>query len=200
MQCPDTNRLIRYLLVKLAPVILGVKPAGLLRLTDCRQTGGKQHDLFCLHQPEILATLQLRCRILRRNSENLVVFFFREGAFRTAQRRIPGRPRIPARRGTGRAGIPLPERKRIPARNRGIPRLSAQGCARLYRKSGRLSHPPPRPLAGGRGTGRIAGGHGTVPPRGKRHAPSRRLRPPAGRNVTRYSQPSSGRIVRKNRT
>lgn len=26
MQCPDTNRLIRYLLVKLAPVILGVKP------------------------------------------------------------------------------------------------------------------------------------------------------------------------------
>ena len=80
MQCPDTNRLIRYLLVKLAPVILGVKPAGLLRLTDCRQTGGKQHDLFCLHQPEILAALQLRCRILRRNSENLVVFFFREGA------------------------------------------------------------------------------------------------------------------------
>ena len=80
MQCPDTNRLIRYLLVKLAPVILGVKPAGLLRLTDCRQTGGKQHDLFCLHQPEILAALQLRCRILRRNNENLVVFFFREGA------------------------------------------------------------------------------------------------------------------------
>lgn len=80
MQCPDTNRLIRYLLVRLAPVILGVKPAGLLRLTDCRQTGGKQHDLFCLHQPEILAALQLRCRILRRNSENLVVFFFREGS------------------------------------------------------------------------------------------------------------------------
>ena len=149
MQCPDTNRLLRYLLVKLAPVILGVKPAGLFRLTDCRQTGGKQHDLFCLHQPEILAALQLRCRILRRNSENLVVFFFREGALERVLSE-PHNAEFLAGRGY-RRGAELAEL--IPARNRGIPRLSAQGCARLYRKSERLSHPPPRPLAGGRGTG-----------------------------------------------
>lgn len=41
MQCPDTNRLIRYLLVRLAPVILGVKPAGLLRLDRLPADGRK---------------------------------------------------------------------------------------------------------------------------------------------------------------
>ena len=30
--CPETCRLIRHLVIKLAPVILGEKPAGLLRL------------------------------------------------------------------------------------------------------------------------------------------------------------------------
>ena len=77
--CPETCRLIRHLVIKLAPVILGEKPAGLLRLTNCRRlAGGKQFDLFCARQREILAALRLECRILRRNSRNLVVLFFRQ--------------------------------------------------------------------------------------------------------------------------
>lgn len=76
--CPETCRLIRHLLLKLAPVILGEKPAGLLRLTNCRGVaGGRQFDLFCVRQREILAALRLECRVLRRNSRNLVVLFFR---------------------------------------------------------------------------------------------------------------------------
>ena len=77
--CLETCRLIRHLVIKLAPVILGEKPAGLLRLTNCRRlAGGKQFDLFCARQREILAALRLECRILRRNSRNLVVLFFRQ--------------------------------------------------------------------------------------------------------------------------
>ncbi len=76
--CPGAYGLIRHLMLKLAPVLLGVKPAGLLRLTSCRLPAmEKRHELFCLHQPEILAALELDCRILKRNSENLVVLFFR---------------------------------------------------------------------------------------------------------------------------
>ncbi len=37
----------------------------------------RQHELFCLHQREILKALQLDCRILKQNNENLVVLFFR---------------------------------------------------------------------------------------------------------------------------
>lgn len=76
--CPGAHGLIRHLVLKLAPVLLGVKPAGLLRLTSCRLPAmEKRHELFCLHQNEILAALRLDCRILKRNSENLVVLFFR---------------------------------------------------------------------------------------------------------------------------
>lgn len=81
--CPGAHELLRYLLVKLAPVLLGVKPSGLLRLTSCRLPAmKKQHELFCLHQNEILAALQLECRILKRNSENVVVLFFRTETLR----------------------------------------------------------------------------------------------------------------------
>ena len=53
--CPFLRQLLRYLLVKLAPVILRVKPAGMLRLTNCRQlAGGRQYDLFCVHQREVM--------------------------------------------------------------------------------------------------------------------------------------------------
>lgn len=77
--CPGTYGLVRYLLLKLAPVLLGIKPAGLLRLTSCRFPAlAKRHELFCLHQPEILALLRLDCRILKQNNANLVVLFFRE--------------------------------------------------------------------------------------------------------------------------
>ena len=39
-KCPFLRQLLQYLLVKLAPVILRVKPAGMLRLTNCRQLAG----------------------------------------------------------------------------------------------------------------------------------------------------------------
>ena len=79
MQCVDRHQLLlRHLMIKLAPVLLGVKPAGMVRLTNCgRIGGGAQCDLFCLHQREILEALHLECRILRNDGINLVVLFFR---------------------------------------------------------------------------------------------------------------------------
>ena len=55
-KCPFLRQLLQYLLVKLAPVILRVKPAGMLRLTNCRQlAGGRQYDLFCVQLARALA-------------------------------------------------------------------------------------------------------------------------------------------------
>lgn len=79
MQCVDRRQLLlKHLMIKLAPVLLGVKPAGMVRLTNCgRIGGGVQCDLFCLHQREILEALHLECRILRNDGIDLVVLFFR---------------------------------------------------------------------------------------------------------------------------
>ena len=79
MQCVDRHQLLlRHLMIKLAPVLLGVKPAGMVRLTNCgRIGGGAQCDLFSLHQREILEALHLECRILRNDGIDLVVLFFR---------------------------------------------------------------------------------------------------------------------------
>ncbi|WP_302812453.1 DUF3793 family protein [Victivallis vadensis] len=76
-KCPFLRQLLQYLLVKLAPVILRVKPAGMLRLTNCRQlAGGRQYDLFCVHQREVMESLKLECRILRSEAGESVVLFF----------------------------------------------------------------------------------------------------------------------------
>ena len=40
-KCPFLRQLLQYLLVKLAPVILRVKPAGMLRLTFSVSTSAK---------------------------------------------------------------------------------------------------------------------------------------------------------------
>lgn len=76
-ECPFLQPLLQYLLVKLAPVILRVKPAGMLRLTNCRQlAGGRQYDLFCVHQRRVAESLKLECRILRSEAAESVVLFF----------------------------------------------------------------------------------------------------------------------------
>lgn len=79
MRCAEGGyQLMNHLIRKLAPVLLGVKPAGLVRLTNCgRIGGGTQCDLFCVHQREILEILRLECRILRSDGRDLVVLFFR---------------------------------------------------------------------------------------------------------------------------
>lgn len=79
MQCEERGQqLMRHLVRKLASVLLGVKPAGLVRLTNCgRIGGGVQCDLFCIHQREILEALRLECRILRRDGSDWVVLFYR---------------------------------------------------------------------------------------------------------------------------
>ena len=77
-KCLKTCCLIRHLAEKLAPVLLEVKPASLLRLTNCRHPAvGKQFDLLSVHELMILSELKLECRILKRNSSNLVVLFYR---------------------------------------------------------------------------------------------------------------------------
>lgn len=78
VKCPKMRCLIRHLAEKLAPVLLEVKPASLLRLTNCRTpAGGRQFDLFRVHASVILSELKLECRILKQNNDNLVVLFYR---------------------------------------------------------------------------------------------------------------------------
>lgn len=71
------DELLKYLLVKTAPVIHGVKPSVLLRLNNCpelKYVG--QYQTFCLRQPEILRQLKLECRIMKRDEINIQIMFY----------------------------------------------------------------------------------------------------------------------------
>ena len=109
-KCPFLRQLLQYLLVKLAPVILRVKPAGMLRLTNCRQlAGGRQYDLFCVHQREVMESLKLECRILPAGA----------GFGGTGGGGVSAKLRLSCNTGTGtaagRTDCALPERQGISA-------------------------------------------------------------------------------------
>ena len=70
---------MRYLLVKSAPVIMGVKPAILLRLCKCNHVKKMKHfDSFCLHQQEIMETLNIECMVMKNNGRDIQVLFYDE--------------------------------------------------------------------------------------------------------------------------
>ena len=60
--CEHRKELMKFLLIKTAPVRSGVKPAEFLRVRKCYRS--KPEEGFCIHQAEILATLRLPCRKL----------------------------------------------------------------------------------------------------------------------------------------
>ncbi len=75
LPCSDHRKeLMRFLVVKTAPVRSGCKPGELLRVANCYRL--KKEEDFCLHQEEILRELRLDYRILRRDSEAALVLFY----------------------------------------------------------------------------------------------------------------------------
>jgi hypothetical protein len=72
--CDD---LLRYLLIKAAPVMLKVKPAVLVRITNCcRVREFMRYDLFCVYQQYILDTLQMDYLVMRNTGEDMQVMFY----------------------------------------------------------------------------------------------------------------------------
>ncbi len=75
--CQDKDELLKFLLVKVAPVMLKVKPGGLVRLTNCAHARALlNYNAFCVHQQEILDTLQLDYKILRNDNKNIHIMFY----------------------------------------------------------------------------------------------------------------------------
>ena len=71
------DSIMRYLLVKSAPVIMGVKPAILLRLCKCQHVKRMKHfDSFCLHQNEIMEALNIECLVMKNNGRDIQVLFY----------------------------------------------------------------------------------------------------------------------------
>ena len=78
-RCQKFRELAEFLLVKTAPVIMGVKPALLLRLTKCaRRKNADRYDLFCLHEKEMLSILKLKAMILKENATDLQILFYED--------------------------------------------------------------------------------------------------------------------------
>lgn len=86
----ERSSLLRYLLVKVAPVMLGVKPSVLVRLTNCVMAGElRRYDLFCVHQEEILKELRTGYRIMRNTGCDIQVLFYDEEVLESALS-VPG--------------------------------------------------------------------------------------------------------------
>jgi len=68
---------LKYLLVKTAPVITGVKPATLLRISNCCKAREFQHyDSFCVYQEEIMRSLNIEHMVMKNNSTDIQVLFY----------------------------------------------------------------------------------------------------------------------------
>jgi hypothetical protein len=73
----NKEKLLKYLLVKAAPVMLKVKPAMLVRLTNCnRAVELQRYDIFCIHQQDILKVLKLDYVIMKNNGADFQVLFY----------------------------------------------------------------------------------------------------------------------------
>ena len=68
---------LRYLLVRTSPVIAGVKPASLLRISNCCKAREFQHyDSFCIYQEEIMNSLKLEYMVMKNNDTDIQVLFY----------------------------------------------------------------------------------------------------------------------------
>ena len=71
--------LAEFLLVKTAPVIMGVKPALLLRLTKCGcLRNADRYESFCLHGEKMLSILKLKAEILKESQTDFQILFYEE--------------------------------------------------------------------------------------------------------------------------
>ena len=76
--CPASrDELLRYLLVKSSPVMMKVKPAMLVRISNCFKVRDFQaYEVFCSHQQAILDTLALDYMIMKNNGKDMQVMFY----------------------------------------------------------------------------------------------------------------------------
>lgn len=76
--CPASrDELLRYLLVKSSPVMMKVKPAMLVRISNCFKVKDFQaYEVFCSHQQAILDTLALDYMIMKNNGKDMQVMFY----------------------------------------------------------------------------------------------------------------------------
>ncbi len=73
----NKEQLLRYLLVKAAPVMLKVRPAVLVRICNCSEIRGLQrYDHFCVHQQEIIEVLRTEYLILKNNGRDIQIMFY----------------------------------------------------------------------------------------------------------------------------
>ncbi len=69
--------LLKYLLVKTAPVLGGIKPAVLLRLNNCPHLKSSDYyRIFCRHQNILIRQLKLQCMIMKHDDINLQILFY----------------------------------------------------------------------------------------------------------------------------
>lgn len=83
MKCKISEKhrkeLLRFLLMKTAPVRSGVKPGELLRVQHCYKSRNSEGFNFCLYRNDILQTMNLNYLELRVEAESsLILFYHRE--------------------------------------------------------------------------------------------------------------------------
>jgi hypothetical protein len=77
IDCKRSRKLLRYLTVKLSPVLLGVKPSVMLRITNCKRAELEdRYNVFCVCQEEILKALSVEAFVINRNQNGILVLFY----------------------------------------------------------------------------------------------------------------------------
>ena len=77
---PCRDRVARRILLEVAPVLSGVKPAALLSLDDCEcGASGRAERVFCSRRSRLAAATGLSVRVLRRTGRGCQALFFDAG-------------------------------------------------------------------------------------------------------------------------
>ncbi len=78
METNAQDCLLNYLALKLAPVLVGVKPSSLLSLYNCEYSGENRYDLWQEHKEDITERLGISFRELKHTSRGKQVLFYND--------------------------------------------------------------------------------------------------------------------------
>lgn len=78
--CPKSkDELLKYLLIKTSPIMLKVKPAVLVRISNCFHSREFQpYEIFCSHQKAILSVLDVDYMIMKNNGNDIQILFYKQ--------------------------------------------------------------------------------------------------------------------------
>ena len=97
----DKEDFLKYLLVKASSVIAGVKPATLLRISNCCKAREFQHyDSFCVYQEEIMHSLNIEYMVMKNNGTDIQILFY-ESEFMKRRLIVPEVSQLLYERGYG---------------------------------------------------------------------------------------------------